>query len=95
MDACEDSSPTFSDYNKTIFPLDDGNPDYCQYSPIVAPLENSTCPISSFDLEGNPVECPSDGPWYYEPYEMDSTVVTEFDLVCDDQYKVKSHSTLN
>ena len=50
---------------------------------------NQTCPSGSFDLSASPLSCSQDGQWLYGQFEFTNTVATEFDLVCEDQYKVQ------
>jgi len=50
-----------------------------------------TCPLEAFDLEAKPIECQYQrGAFLYDSFEMGSTIVTEWDLVCDKQYQVSS-----
>ncbi len=60
-----------------------------RYYPVVEPLSNGSCPLSVFDLSGSPVKCDPNSGFVYDDFEMEETVVTEFDLVCDDQFKVE------
>ncbi len=57
--------------------IDSSSPSFCR-------LE------SSFDIGGREMECSTkEGNFVYDPYEMDETLVTEFDLVCGSQYKAR------
>ena len=90
------ANATVLDFNDTIFGLDDnGEIDYCKTYPI---LENVTieghCTADNFNYNvtlDEMVECrPNEGNMeiIYGDFGMDSTVVTRFNLVCKDQYKV-------
>ena len=79
-------------YGETIFALDgDGNTDYCRQYPVSVP--GQCVNASDFDLtvsEDKLVLCKPDQDIIYGEFGMDSTVVTRFNLVCDDDYKVNS-----
>lgn len=85
---CDGSGASFSDFNSSIFPIEDSEPDYCSYYPVSNFTTNGTCYDDNFDYDGTPVECKSGDVFYYDDYEMDSTFVMEFDLVCDESFKV-------
>ena len=57
-------------------------PDYCRY---INPNEDCTV----FQDPGETTACTSDSRYLYDTFEYDSTIVTELDLVCDEDYKVR------
>ena len=79
-------------YNDTIFGRDDdGKVDFCKRYPVITP-GHCTGP-DDFDLNsGEMVACTPNEDIIYGPFGMDYTVVTRFNLVCDDQYKVQIFS---
>ena len=46
--------------------------------------------MDSFNLDGQPIECQRGDDYYYDDFDFKNSVVTEFDLVCKDQFKVVS-----
>lgn len=66
-------------------------PDYCQYynvDPENVDPEQGLCPVSDF-LNDTSLEClPKNDILYPEDFEFTSNIVTDFNLVCKDQYKV-------
>lgn len=62
--------------------------DYCQYFNVTTKAEpGEMCTNTSFSEEL--IQCiPSDTEMLYKRFEFEETVVTQFDLVCGDQYKV-------
>ena len=73
----------------------DGGPDYCKIRPLKQhpyldyQPRGETCTNASFDFRQTPQKYCSDySDVVYAPFAMNQTFVTEFGLVCDDQYKV-------
>ena len=55
--------------------------DFCRY---IEP--NYDC--TEFPSPQDTVDCTTESTYLYAPFEYDSTAVTYFDLVCDDEFKV-------
>ena len=80
-----------SQFGSEIFALDDNDdPDYCKRYPLINPGGscNSTKDFNLNASDDDMVVCTSDQDIIYGEFGMDSTVVTRFNLVCNDQYKV-------
>ena len=79
-------------YSDKIFARDDdGNIDFCRRYPVKSDLliPGLCASQADFDLNStNMVECTPKEDIIYGTFGMDYTVVTRFNLVCDDQYKV-------
>ena len=74
----------------------DGGQDYCKIRPLKQhpyldyQPRGETCTNASFDIRQTPQKYCSDySDVVYAPFAMNQTFVTEFGLVCDDQYKVR------
>ena len=52
--------------------------------------ELGKCTINDFDMTGNPVICDAQQKSIiFEDFPMKSTIVTEFNLFCNEEYKAK------
>jgi hypothetical protein len=61
--------------------------DFCQY---YRP-ENDACDPSDAYVPSNvAVKCTGNASYVYGNFEYESTIVTELNLVCDDEFKVKT-----
>ena len=49
-------------------------------------MPNDDC--TEFPSPQDSVDCTTESTYLYAPFEYDSTAVTYFDLVCDDEFKV-------
>ena len=85
-------------YGEAIFARDEeGNIDYCRRYPVISNLSILGQCVNEFDFDltvgdDELVLCTPDQDIIYGVFGMDSTVVTRFNLVCHDQYKVRSVS---
>ena len=80
--------------NKSIFVLDEnGEVDYCNmypYDPLsVKDTKSLECSQSNFNLDAPPIKCDvTKSNVIHAEFAMKSSIVTEFGLFCDDEYKV-------
>ena len=101
MPECNEDAKTATvkDFGLDIFwHNDDGNIDYCRRYPTIngAKIVDGRCSSSSFNtsklIEKDSLSLcgPSvdEKVVIYETFGMDSTAVTRFNLICEDQYKV-------
>ena len=80
-------------FSEAIFGrTDEGKIDYCRRYPISNLSVPGVCNgVEDFDITASDdrlVHCTPSENIIYGEYGMDYTVVTRFNLVCDDQYKV-------
>ena len=93
---CHEDSDTASvfDFGSSIFWQDDHGTDYCRRYPLLNNRKNtSSCSLADFNLTikhiEEMIECdPKEQLVIYGGFDMISTVVTEFNLVCKEDYKV-------
>jgi hypothetical protein len=86
---CDGEGFNFTYFPKDIFPKDsEGDPDYCKfYRPLpVDPKFPGNCSHESFSDEV--VECGSHWEYTYNTFQFDETLVTKWNLVCGQQFKV-------
>ena len=74
----------------------DGSTDYCVHRPLIKSHGNQSekCTLDSFDFSLAPTlhGCTKVGSEVtYGPFAMANTFVTEFGLICGDQYKVLNY----
>ena len=76
-----DLSDIFPSYDNTSASYDPDNPDYCKYY-----RANATSQSCTFDHSQPVLKCKIGDDFAYEPFEMESTVSTENNLVCDNYF---------
>ena len=92
---------TVMEFGNSIFGRDDdGNIDYCKRYPIKGdPKDVRQCSSkNNFNLSASNdelVTCTPDQDIIYGEFGMDYTVVTRFNEVCEDQYKVSGNSHIH
>ena len=66
--------------------------DFCNnYPPVTPAQENQTCPNQqdAFESTGRLLKCDGASAYVYPEFEFESSLVTEIDLVCGEEYKVR------
>ena len=66
--------------------------DFCRARPLKSSMihELGKCTINDFDMTGDPVVCDAQQKSIiFEDLPMNSTIVTEFNLFCNEEYKAK------
>ena len=82
---CELDGATYYDprFNESmIHPMLNGEYDYCQY---INPDDSCTV----FENPEETTKCSKNSIYLYDHFEFNSTLVTDLDLVCDEEYKVE------
>ena len=78
--------------NRTIFIREPGgNLDFCRTRPLDSSITHtiSKCTINDFNMTGDPIACNARlTNLVYDKFCMKSTIVTEFNLFCNEEYKV-------
>ena len=68
------------------------NLNFCKRRPLNSSMvhERGKCTVNDFDLNGDPVSCDVQKmSVVFDDFPMKSTIVTEFNLFCNGEYKVK------
>ena len=81
---CDSDNASVLEYGDIFTKNSDGSTNYCQTLSIVP---NSTKDRCIFDDNGVR-DCTHDQDIIFEPFEMSNTIVTEFKLYCDEEFKV-------
>ena len=82
---CELTGATYYDprFNESmIHPMLNGEYDYCQY---INPDDSCTL----FENPEETTKCSKNSIYLYDDFEYNSTLVTDLDLVCGEEYKVE------
>ena len=80
--------------NHSIFVRDArGGVNYCKTYPILPSSakdrEVGNCTLSDFNLSADPIECNARiSKVIYDEFPMDTSIVTDFNLFCNEEYKV-------
>ena len=103
--SCDDPlTASFSDFNSSIFPRkkDDISGElvvnYCRTYAVdeaAVNASNGVCSYDDFDLGGETVKCSPDQTVLWNDFEYESNFVTENNLICQDQYKVRARFPRN
>ena len=100
---CDGVNPEFKFYieqfvpessNQSIFVHGaNGEVNYCKTYPLLSSStkdhEFGKCTLSHFNLSGDPIECNAKiSKVIFDEFPMDTTIVTDFNLFCNEEYKV-------
>jgi hypothetical protein len=92
---CDGPGANYSDIREDLFfqAGDDlvSSQDYCTKPDLIVDSSdywNNCSSLPSWAYNGSYDTCLSSDSIIYEPYEFSTTIATDFDLVCDQQYKV-------
>ena len=87
------SNATVAEFGLDIFKHEKDGIDYCLQYPYKNLTHQSQCSVDDFDRKSNTfVKCDPNlvnTTVIYEPFAMDTTIATEFKLLCNDEYKVR------
>jgi OCT family organic cation transporter-like MFS transporter 4/5 len=86
---CDGDDFNFTDFSANIFPSEsDGDPDYCKfYRPLPTdPSFPGNCSHEGFSDEV--MECGSNVEYTYNAFQFEETLVTKWNLVCGQEFKV-------
>ena len=104
---CDGENPKFEFNNpkgipepskQSIFVTDStGALNYCKRYPLYSSFAKNHnikgCALSYFNFTGNPVECNAKlSNVVYEDFSMNTSIVTDFNLFCNEDYKVDIHN---
>ena len=76
--------------NSFLFPMDSEDEtkfDFCQPFQYIGKSKSNGCAAEDFN-QSNPIDFQSCDKILYADFAMDSTIVTDLDLVCDKQFQV-------
>ena len=91
---CDVKNSDFLVLNESIFQHDqNGEVDYCKTYPLKTSFEKDivgqNCTISHFNFSATPKQCNAQiSNVVYGKFVMETTIVTEFNLFCNEDYKV-------
>ena len=71
-----------------------GTMNFCKTRPLNSSMlhERGKCTINDFDMTGDPVLCDAQETIViFDELPMKSTIVTEFNLFCNEEYKAKHY----
>ena len=100
---CDGANPKFKFYVEQFVPESsiqgifvqesNGEVNYCKTYPLLSSLatnhEFRKCTLSHFNISADPIDCNAKiTKVIYDEFPMDTTIVTDFNLFCNEEYKV-------